>query len=192
MKLELGYRRGEPIYPLLIATVLKIHNFSNDISIENCDSINCDVFDQEVRMLVFVSYLFKISIVILTFKNLIQRFSSPFSFMLSLTLLLMLPNEYKDLITVFLLTIGIHNYQKQKNWSLIIFSILPLSNAVFLYILPFVFMMYFYLKKQSMKKCSITILVLLLPSLLWMTRNYLNFNEFSFNWKQQKFFSIRS
>ena len=33
-KLELGYRRGEPIYPLLIATVLKIHNFSNDISIE--------------------------------------------------------------------------------------------------------------------------------------------------------------
>ena len=191
-KLELGYRRGEPIYPLLIATVLKIHNFSNDISIENCDSINCDVFDQEVRMLVFVFYLLKISIVVLAFKNLIQRFSSPFSFILSLTLLLMLPNEYKDLITVFLLTLGIHNYHKQNNWSLIIFSILPLSNAVFLYILPFVFVIYFYLKKQSMKKWSITILVLLLPSLLWMTRNYLNFNEFSLTGRAAEVLSIRA
>ena len=191
-KLELGYRRGEPIYPLLIATVLKIHNFSHNISVENCDSINCDVFDQEVMTLVFAYYLLKISIVILIFKNLIQRFSSPFSFILSLTLLLMLPNEYKDLITVFLLTLGIHAYQKQKNWSLIIFSILPLSNAVFFYILPFVFMIYFYLEKQSMKKWSITILVLLLPSLMWMTRNYLNFNEFSLTGRAAEVLSIRA
>ncbi len=191
-KLELGYRRGEPIYPLIIATVLKIKNFSNDIPMENCDSIKCDIFDEEVNLLIFFAYLLKIFIVIVVYKNLTLRFSYFLSVLLSLTLLLMLPLEYKDLITVFLLTSAIHNYYKQKKWSLFIFSILPLTNAVFLYLLPFVFTVHFYNKKQTLKKWSVVVFILLLPSLLWMTRNYLTFNEFSITGRAAEVLSIRA
>jgi len=191
-KLELGYRRGEPVYPLIIASIMRVQNFSNNIPIENCLSIRCDAFDEEVELLVFLAYLLKISIVILIFKNLNRRFSTFFSILLSITLLLMLPIEYKDLITVFLLTTSIHNYYKQKNWSLFIFSILPLSNAVFLYLLPFVFTIYFFHKKESLKKWFAVMLVLLLPSLMWMTRNYLTINEFSITGRAAEVLSIRA
>ena len=68
-KLELGYRRGEPVYPLIIASIMRVQNFSNDIPIENCLSINCEVFDEAVKLLVFLAYVMKISIVMLVFKN---------------------------------------------------------------------------------------------------------------------------
>ena len=191
-KLELGYRRGEPVYPLIIASIMRVQNFSNDIPIENCLSINCEVFDETVKLLVFLAYVMKISIVMLVFKKLNRRFSTLLSILLSITLLLMLPNEYKDLITVFLFTIGLYSYYKQKNWSLFIFSILPLSNAVFLYLLPFVFTIYFYHKKESLKKWFAVMLVLLLPSLIWMTRNYLTVNEFSITGRAAEVLSIRA
>ena len=45
---ELGYRRGEPVYPFLIFVTLKTLNFNNSIDTSSCASIKCDVFDEEI------------------------------------------------------------------------------------------------------------------------------------------------
>lgn len=192
LKLELGYRRGEPIYPFIVASIIKIHNFSNEVPIENCSSINCFVFDEEVRLLVILAHLLKLTIVIVVYRNLRNSFSSKISLPLTLTLLLLLPVEYKDLITVLLLTLGIHFYFNKKVLSLLIFSLLPLSNAVFLYVLPVTFLVYFFYKRINFKNFFITILILLLPSLIWMTRNYLTFEEFSISGRAAEVLSIRA
>ena len=192
LKLELGYRRGEPIYPFIVASIFKIHNFSNEVPIENCNSFNCFVFDEEVRSLVILANLLKLIIVIVVYKNLRNRFSSKLSLPLALTLLLLLPIEYKDLITILLLTLGIHFYFNKKVLSLIIFSLLPLSNAVFLYVLPVTFLVYFFYKSIKFKNSVVTILILLLPSLIWMTRNYLTFEEFSISGRAAEVLSIRA
>ena len=46
IKIELGYRRGEPVYPLLIAGVIKVLNLFEDVLITDCKSIDCSVFDE--------------------------------------------------------------------------------------------------------------------------------------------------
>tara|TARA_B100000900_G_scaffold153600_1_gene130465 strand:- start:1939 stop:3315 length:1377 start_codon:yes stop_codon:yes gene_type:complete len=191
-KFELGYRRGEPIYPLLIASVVRINNLFNEVSTENCSSIDCSVFDEEVASLVFLAHLFKLIIILMVYTTLKSQYSYPVSAGLTLTLLLMLPAEYKDLITVLLLTLGIHFYYKKKLLGLSFLSLLPLSNAVFLYILPAVFIVYFLLKKNNVKNSIITLLILLIPSMIWMGRNYSTVNQFSITGRASEILSIRA
>jgi len=191
-KLELGYRRGEPIYPLLIASVIRINNLFNEVSTENCSSIDCSVFDEEVVSLVFLAHLFKLIIILMVYTTLKSHYSYPVSAALTLTLLLMLPAEYKDLITVLLLTLGIHFYYKKELLGLSFLSLLPLSNAVFLYILPAVFIAYFLLKKNNVKNPIITLLILLIPSMIWMGRNYSTVNQFSITGRASEILSIRA
>ena len=192
LKLELGYRRGEPIYPLLIASIMKINNLFNEVSIENCSSIDCSVFDEEVASLVFLAYLFKSIIILVVYITLKSRYSYTVSCALTLTLLLMLPVEYKDLITVLLLTLGIHFYYKKQLWGLLFLSLLPLSNAVFLYILPVALIIYFLFKKNNFKNSIITLIVLLIPSMMWMGRNYSTVNQFSITGRASEVLSIRA
>ena len=192
LKLELGYRRGEPIYPLLIASIMKINNLFNEVSIENCSSVDCSVFDEEVASLVFLAYLFKSIIILVVYITLKSRYSYTVSCALTLTLLLMLPVEYKDLITVLLLTLGIHFYYKKQLWGLLFLSLLPLSNAVFLYILPVALIIYFLFKKNNFKNSIITLIVLLIPSMMWMGRNYSTVNQFSITGRASEVLSIRA
>ena len=192
LKLELGYRRGEPIYPLLIASIIKINNLFDEVSIENCSSVDCSVFDEAVASLVFLAYLFKSIIILIVYVTLKSRYSYAVSGALTLTLLLMLPVEYKDLITVLLLTLGIYFYFKKKLWGLLFLSLLPLSNAVFLYILPVVLVIYFLFKKNNFKKSIITLFILLIPSMIWMGRNYSTVNQFSITGRASEVLSIRA
>ena len=191
-KLELGYRRGEPIYPLLIAGIIRINNLFNEVSIENCSSIDCSVFDEEVASLVLLAYLFKSIIILMIYTTLKSRYSYSVSVALTLTLLLMLPVEYKDLITVLLLTLSIHFYYKKRLLGLLFLSLLPLSNAVFIYILPAIFITYFLLKKNNVKNSMITLLILLIPSMMWMGRNYSTVNQFSITGRASEVLSIRA
>ena len=50
-KVQLGFRRGEPIYPFLIASSLKIFNFNN---IGNCTSIDCHNLNHRYLYIHFV------------------------------------------------------------------------------------------------------------------------------------------
>ena len=192
LKLELGYRRGEPVYPLLIAGVIKVLNLFEEVIISDCKSIDCSVFDEEVALLVFIAQVIKLIIVFKVYSLLKLKYSYIFSVVLTLALLLMLPIEYKDLITIFLLLIGLDFYYKKIWLGIFILSFLPLSNAVFLYILPIAITIDFFYKKKNYRKLIITLTILLVPSISWMSRNYININEFSITGRGSEVLSIRA
>ena len=192
IKIELGYRRGEPVYPLLIAGVIKVLNLFEDVLITDCKSIDCSVFDEEVALLVFIAQIIKLIIVFKVYSILKLKYSYITSVALTLTLLLMLPIEYKDLITIFLLLIGLEFYYKKIWLGIFILSFLPLSNAVFLYILPLAIAIDFFYKKKNYRKLILTLIILLLPSIGWMSRNYISVNEFSITGRGSEVLSIRA
>jgi hypothetical protein len=192
LKLELGYRRGEPVYPLLIAAVIKVLNLFEEVIISDCKSIDCSIFDEEVALLVFIAQAIKLIIVFKVYSLLKLKYSYIFSVALTLAILLMLPIEYKDLITIFLLLIGLDFYYKKIWLGIFILSFLPLSNAVFLYILPIAITIDFFYKKKSYKKLIITLTIILVPSIGWMSRNYISINEFSITGRGSEVLSIRA
>lgn len=188
-KIQLGFRRGEPIYPFLIASSLKLFNFNNN---ENCTSIDCHNLNPAKNFIVIISYILRLLIIALSFDTLTKKYRPLTSYLLCIALLLMLPIEIKDLITVTLLTLSLYFYPKKEKVSYLFFSLIPLSNAVFLYILPLSFFVYFMFNKNNLKNSLLKILILLLPSLLWMTRNFVEVNQFSITGRSAEVLSIRA
>ena len=191
-EVELGYRRGEPVYPFLIFLTLKIFNFDNLIDVSDCTSIKCDVLNEEVFALSIFFYFLKFLCILIVYKTLKFRYSNLFSLLLSLAVILILPYEFKDLITSIFLAFGLYYFERNKYLSAVFFGFLPLSNAIFLYILPVVFLIFSLVRKKRLKETLIIFFIFVFPSLIWMTRNYINVDEFSITGRGAEVLAIRA
>jgi len=191
-EVELGYRRGEPVYPFLIYIALKTFNFNNSIDVSNCTSIKCEVFNEEIFALSIFLYFLKFLCILMVYKTLKLQYSNSFSLLLSLAVILILPYEFKDLITSIFLTFGLYYFERNKYFSAVFFGLLPLSNAVFLYVLPVILLLFYLVRKKRIKEFFIMLFVFVLPSFIWMTRNYVNVDEFSITGRGAEVLALRA
>lgn len=196
-KYSLGFRRGEPLFPILIAGAMyfTLDDREREIILQECDTVtSCSYFQETALILSLFFLLMRISIFLFLLNRLLAKFNYPLSFIISASCLLMLPYEHKDLLTISLVLLSIVLYKKNNFIFYLVLGLTPLSNPSFLYILiPVLIYLFFHnLKILNTGKKILMLSLILIPSFGWMGRNVQMFDIFQISNRGPEVLAIRA
>ena len=202
-----GIRRGEVLYTFLIYLVIKVT--TTEVELESIKSdcivgINdglCSVLGGSTVAFNFLMISFKISTAImlcfllrnkLDYKNLILIVSFYCLFIPSYNRDFLV---YQLLLFFFLTFFDLKFFNKNYKLRFAILAIIPLFNSVLFYVV-ILYLVSDYLLKIRYKKINISYLfitiLVLLPSLIWSTRNFINEGSFEITSRGNETLGIRA
>jgi len=196
-KYTLGFRRGEPLFPLMVAGAmyLTLNDREVEIILQECDTVtSCSYFQETAILLSLFFLLMRISIFLFLLEKLLKKFNHPLSFIISASCLLMLPYEHKDLVTIYLVLLSMVLYKKNNFIFYLVLGITPLSNPSFLYILTPVLIYLFFnnFKILNTSKRILMLSLILIPSFGWMGRNVQMFDIFQISNRGPEVLAVRA
>lgn len=202
-----GIRRGESLYPFIVSTLINLTTTERELSSINSDCIYgindglCPVLGGTSVLVNLLFTSFKFLLIFFTTYIFYNKLSKRSHLFVSLLLCATFPYTNKDLITYALLLFYLISYfdfftEKTKNiFRYGSLSLLPLTNPIFFYFLFINFLISILLmvkSKEINKKTIFLLLICMIPSVVWSSRNAIQTGEFTITSRGSETVGIRA